>query len=754
MSFQNKSPLPPRESLRRLSAATNDSPWSQPNQGKPTKGKGVLRAPSFLQRLFPQSQGRRAGIKILHEDVERTVNYAVRRNSMKKEGMTPTEIASLLGTEKAPKPLNKEEKFLIHPDSRYRLWWDMITAIFVLYLIWLVPFSVGFDSWYPTTFLYYLNWFIDGWFILDVILNFRTGFVDHGVMVLDSKRIVKNYLQSYFVVDFLASFPWEAVFGAEHTKSGGVSSRKALKIFKYFKLPKLLRISRMIRFFNKYARFYGLTLSMTTMVMMLHISACMLATLITDVCLENNGFFKNETTDMYFFNDTMVACESAADTVDCSPHLCATTDVFVMYSEALFMSMSMMVGSPLVSYVGSSFSKQSCIGAHMTHLNATSYDEQDELYFGIDPVTGNETVLGAFDESLCPKSLMTLLEGYREDNWHFVVVTIFMFLGVTQISLLIGHLGLVLQSKYQASAAFRLKLDRVKAECEYYKVPWDLQNRVFAYYDYLWVNQKQYDDKILLMNDRGMSSDLRGKLALFLYKDVIQGVTLFERVDDTFLSKICMELQTRVYLPQDWVILKGDIGSELFIISRGIVQVFVVDPMEEISDDEDDGDGMPSEAVRATKRNNLLKAAEEESVLLRRGQFFGEVSLLMETRRTTSVQARTVTELNVLVQEVFEEILRESPEFAEEMKNLRASSGVSGGSARNIGIQPRLSGQRLGRATSTRSELRTYESSRSFVDAEEDPRMMQDVISMQIATLQERTDKVFAMLTTKLGRVR
>jgi len=42
----------------------------------------------------------------------------------------------------------------------------------------------------------------------------------------------------------------------------------------------------------------------------------------------------------------------------------------------------------------------------------------------------------------------------------------------------------------------------------------------------------------------------------------------------------------------------------------------------------------------------------------------------METRRTTSVQARTICEVNVLVQEVFEEILRESPEFAEEMKNL------------------------------------------------------------------------------------
>ena len=77
--------------------------------------------------------------------------------------------------------------------------------------------------------------------------------------------------------------------------------------------------------------------------------------------------------------------------------------------------------------------------------------------------------------------------------------------GLANLAVLYGQLGLVLNSRYQASAAFRIKLDRVKAECEYYKVPWDLQNRVIAYYDYLWVNQKQYDDKIMLMNDRGMS---------------------------------------------------------------------------------------------------------------------------------------------------------------------------------------------------------------------------------------------------------
>ena len=118
-----------------------------------------------------------------------------------------------------------------------------------------------------------------------------------------------------------------------------------------------------------------------------------------------------------------------------------------------------------------------------------------------------------------------------------------------------------------------------------------------------------------------------------------------------------MELQTRIYLPQDWVILKGDIGSELYIISRGVVQVFVIDPSVEEDDEDDELQALTPGSQRWNDREEKLrqekkKKAETESIYLHRGNFFGEVSLLMETRRTTSVQARTVCELNVLVQEV------------------------------------------------------------------------------------------------------
>ncbi|GMI06393.1 hypothetical protein TrRE_jg6801 [Triparma retinervis] len=625
--------------------------------------------------MFLSGGRKNLGIKILHDELyeaEQLQAVSERRASLQQEGLTQEEIEKAMAKADA----DAKGKFLIHPDSRYRLWWDMITAFYVVYLIWLVPFSIGFEQWYPNSGMKSFNVLIDIWFIFDVILNFRTGYVDHGVMVMDQKKIMKKYLQTYFLVDFVASVPWELFLGNFES-----ADRKTLKLVKYFKVPKLMRISRMIRFFSKYTRFYGLTLSMMSMLVLVHAQGCITAGVIADVCFENDYIFQYDN-GTYYKDDTIEMCESASHEKEggCTPHLCATGKVFELYSESLFLSMSYMIGAPVNGYVGGDLSDMGCHAIYARAVNTSRpmpMWSQANGFFYQDDDEGSISIVNE-DDIVCPSNLVKLVSKYDDDNWHFIFVTLFLLIGIAQVAILYGHLGLLLQSKYQASAAFRMKLDRVKTECKYYKVPWDLQNRVYAYYDYLWVNQKQYDDKIMLMNDRGMSSDLRGKLALFLYKDVIQGVTLFERVDDTFLSKICMELQTRIYLPEDWVITKGDIGSELYIISRGVVQVFIVDANELIEQ------GVDEETAR--------KKAEDGSIFLHRGNFFGEVSLLMETRRTTGVQAKTVCELNVLVQEVFEEILRESPEFAEEMKNLvlerklhNAKTGASNKTKKNVG---------------------------------------------------------------------
>ena len=78
-------------------------------------------------------------LKILHDSTnEKAIYNVVRRNSLKKDGLSEEEIKKMMTTEEV-----KQNRWLIHPESRYRLWWDMLTALSVLYLIWLVPFYVG-----------------------------------------------------------------------------------------------------------------------------------------------------------------------------------------------------------------------------------------------------------------------------------------------------------------------------------------------------------------------------------------------------------------------------------------------------------------------------------------------------------------------------------------------------------------------------------------------------------------------------------
>ena len=99
-----------------------------------------------------------------------------------------------------------------------------MTALLVVILIWLIPFYIGFDTWSSEK-MNALSVFMDVWFICDVFLNFRTGFVDHGATVMDSNKIAKHYFKSWFIIDFIASVPWE-IFVGEDQATGSKTANK------------------------------------------------------------------------------------------------------------------------------------------------------------------------------------------------------------------------------------------------------------------------------------------------------------------------------------------------------------------------------------------------------------------------------------------------------------------------------------------------------------------------------------------------
>ncbi len=116
-----------------------------------------------------------------------------------------------------------------------------------------------------------------------------------------------------------------------------------------------------------------------------------------------------------------------------------------------------------------------------------------------------------------------------------------------------------------------------------------------------------------------------------LNRETLEKVPLFQGADAILLASLIMALNPVVFQAGDLVIRKGEIGRELYLISRGEVEVI-------------DGSG------------NVLATLGE-------GNFFGEISLLTSAPRNATVRAKSSCDFFVLDKSEFTRVLRERPQF-------------------------------------------------------------------------------------------
>jgi glucose-6-phosphate 1-dehydrogenase len=119
-------------------------------------------------------------------------------------------------------------------------------------------------------------------------------------------------------------------------------------------------------------------------------------------------------------------------------------------------------------------------------------------------------------------------------------------------------------------------------------------------------------------------------------RDVLEAVPLFQGGDPVFLRNLAMMLKPVVYSPGDYILHKGEMGSEMYFICRGQVEVL------------DDAGG-------------TIKTMGE-------GDYFGELSLMLSQARTASIRARTTCDLFVLGSGDFNQIIQDHPRFAESLR--------------------------------------------------------------------------------------
>jgi hypothetical protein len=100
--------------------------------------------------------------------------------------------------------------FIIRPSSMFKISWDTIILIILLYTAIYVPYRTAF---YPNTanssrVLLVFETIVDTSFIIDILITFFTPYArNDGVLEYRHKRIAINYLFGLFWLDLVVSFP-------------------------------------------------------------------------------------------------------------------------------------------------------------------------------------------------------------------------------------------------------------------------------------------------------------------------------------------------------------------------------------------------------------------------------------------------------------------------------------------------------------------------------------------------------------------
>ncbi|XP_064015832.1 LOW QUALITY PROTEIN: cyclic nucleotide-gated cation channel beta-1 [Pogoniulus pusillus] len=206
------------------------------------------------------------------------------------------------------------------------------------------------------------------------------------------------------------------------------------------------------------------------------------------------------------------------------------------------------------------------------------------------------------------------------------------FTGVFAFSVMIGQMRDVVGAATAGQTYYRSCMDSTIKYMNFYSIPRAVQTRVRTWYEYTWHSQGMLDESELLVQ---LPDKMRLDLAIDVNYSIVSKVALFQGCDRQMIFDMLKRLRSVVYLPNDYVCKKGEIGREMYIIQAGQVQVL---------------GGPDGTTVLVT-----LKA----------GAVFGEISLLAAgggNRRTANVVAHGFANLFILDKKDLNEILVHYPE--------------------------------------------------------------------------------------------
>ncbi|CAL1537674.1 unnamed protein product [Lymnaea stagnalis] len=167
------------------------------------------------------------------KDINTKEQYTISRPQLERDGSD----RSLEQMAIVPSRMSRDRsKWIILHYSPFKAVWDWVILLLVLYTAVFTPYAAAFllkedeirmklnmapgsRNTNADTIridpLVIVDLMVDLMFIADILINFRTTYVENGEVVSDQQKIAINYVKGWFVIDAIAAIPFDLLlFGS------------------------------------------------------------------------------------------------------------------------------------------------------------------------------------------------------------------------------------------------------------------------------------------------------------------------------------------------------------------------------------------------------------------------------------------------------------------------------------------------------------------------------------------------------------
>jgi CRP-like cAMP-binding protein len=425
----------------------------------------------------------------------------------------------------------------LRPNSPMRQIWDGSQVFLLLYVFITVPYRTCFMIPTPQllTSWFWVELFVDVYFVVDIVMNFRTAFYDGrtGELIINDGDIARNYLSTWFAIDFVSCLPISYIeligeaMKDSATGDGAGGQFKALKILRMLRMAKMLRIFRMKKILQRYRE---------QLEPLLDYLRIFVLTLVIFLCAHLVGC-------MWYYFGTMVEEDEDGIVIKTG---------WIHHEESF-----------RTTQCG-----RTCGEPGSDDYNATCTDE----CYAPEDVDEWHAYVAALYWAITTVSTV----GYGDIIAWTEYERIFSFfatmLGVMVFGMISGALSSILMTQKGAVLQYHQRMDEIRQFLKAKNVPTSTRRQVVAFYNNLWSEQAVYDEAEI-MNQ--LPSSLNHELITFLYQDMIASVALFHNMDQEVIQNICQHLRHTVILRDMFVIQEGQVGKEMYIIETGEVEALV-----------------------------------------------------------------------------------------------------------------------------------------------------------------------------------